>query len=348
MEVVNLIQGSDEWLAFRKENLPASEAPAMMNASKFDPKSPGELVLFRSGEKKLEINSFLAGIFAEGHAMEDACRPIIEKILNEQFAPTTGRIEVAGLKKCLSSSFDGITFDSDIAFEHKKWNTGLAEQVKKGVLEPHYFWQLEQQLLVSGASYVVFVTSDAFILDTGEDPTKFPYYAEVTPFGSSVKQYVAANHLEYMQYKPQQGRAKELVEGWAKYEEIEHKMNTQPLRLELKGFKIKGISDKISSLKVQLKELERELKACQNEVVGAVKKAELEYASNGGLEVAKKVRRGSVDPNKILEAIGNAIETADNDAILEFLKAESLDDFRKESTESWSVKVIKDAYKMTA
>ncbi|MFT0547892.1 hypothetical protein ACMHYO_16375 [Allopusillimonas ginsengisoli] len=47
---------------------------------------------------------------------------------------------------------DGLTMLGDIVFEHKLWNEELAEQVRAGNLDPHYYWQLEQQLYVAEAS----------------------------------------------------------------------------------------------------------------------------------------------------------------------------------------------------
>jgi len=48
----------------------------------------------------------------------------------------------------------------DIVFEHKLWNEKLAAAVRKGDIDPMYAFQMEQQLLVSGADKVIFVVSD--------------------------------------------------------------------------------------------------------------------------------------------------------------------------------------------
>lgn len=62
-------------------------------------------------------------------------------------------------------------------------------QVKAGDLAPHYYWQLEQQLLVSGAERVIFVCSDG------------------TP-----------ENFVHMEYRPVAGRAAQLIEGWKQFE----------------------------------------------------------------------------------------------------------------------------------
>ena len=41
----------------------------------------------------------------------------------------------------------GIDRAKSLGFEHKLWNETLAAQVRAGELDPHYYWQLEQQIL---------------------------------------------------------------------------------------------------------------------------------------------------------------------------------------------------------
>jgi len=60
----------------------------------------------------------------------------------------------------LLASFDGVTLEEDTIWEHKLWNESLAKQVRNGELEAHYYWQLEHQLLVSGAERAIFTCSD--------------------------------------------------------------------------------------------------------------------------------------------------------------------------------------------
>jgi len=108
-----------------------------------------------TGESK-PISSHMQKIFDKGHATEEMARPIVEKIIEDDLYPVTGLLE----NSKILASFDGLTMMEDIAFEHKLYNATLAENVRNNVLEPHYYWQLEQQLLVSGAEKVIFVTSD--------------------------------------------------------------------------------------------------------------------------------------------------------------------------------------------
>jgi predicted phage-related endonuclease len=96
---------------------------------------------------------------------------------------------VVGTLGNLLASMDGATMLVEILFEHKLWNESLVAQVKAEKLEPHYYWQLEQQLLVSGAEKVIFVCSDG-----------------------------TEDNFVSMEYRPVPGRADQLVEGWKQFE----------------------------------------------------------------------------------------------------------------------------------
>ena len=157
MKIHNVQQGSAEWLALRTKYFTASQAPAMMGASIHQ--SRDDLLKEKSTGERAPITPQLQAIFDKGHAAEDNARPLAENILGEELYP------VVATEGELLASFDGITIADDVVFEHKLWNESLAEQVALhnetgDGLEPHYYWQLEQQLLVSEANYVVFVASD--------------------------------------------------------------------------------------------------------------------------------------------------------------------------------------------
>lgn len=156
MKTIPALQGTDEWLAARAKRFTASEAPAMMGASKYQTRT----ALLRQKHTGLaaEVDDNTQRLFDRGHTAEAAARPIVEAIIGEILYPETGTLEVDGLP--LLASFDGLTDMEDIAWESKLWNASLADAVRAGQLEPHYYWQLEQQLLVSGADRVYFTTSD--------------------------------------------------------------------------------------------------------------------------------------------------------------------------------------------
>ena len=183
MITLKLVQGSVEWLAARMELFGASEAPSMMNDSKF--MSRNELLKLKFTGKAKPVSAHLQKIYDKGHATEEMARPIVEAKIDEELYPVTGQLE----NSKIMASFDGLTIMEDTAFEHKLYNATLAENVRNNVLEMHYVWQLEQQLLVSGAEKVIFVTSDG-----------------------------TEDNYESMEYFSTPERREALISGWSQFE----------------------------------------------------------------------------------------------------------------------------------
>ena len=114
MKSHNLIQGTPEWHAYRAEHFNASDAPVMMNCSSY--KTRTELLNeFKTGLTQ-EIDAATQRRFNDGHRFEELARPLAEKIVGEDLYP------VVGSSNKLSASFDGLTLDEAIAFEHKTLN----------------------------------------------------------------------------------------------------------------------------------------------------------------------------------------------------------------------------------
>lgn len=180
MKIHKLVQGTSEWHALRAIHFNASEAPAMMGASKHQTRT--ELLQAKKTGISQTVTSSQQRIFDKGHAAEASARPIVEKLIGEELYP------IVGTDGNLLASLDGATALCDTIFEHKLWNESLVAQVRAGDLEPHYYWQLEQQLLVSGAEKVIFVCSDG-----------------------------TAENWAQMEYRAVPGRAKQLVDGWAQF-----------------------------------------------------------------------------------------------------------------------------------
>lgn len=156
MQIISCQQGSQEWLSIRAQHFTASEAPAMMGASKYMKRS--ELLHQKHTGIAPDVDAHKQALFDRGHAAEADARVHIQAFIGEDLSPVTGMLEVEGLP--LLASFDGLNFEGDVAWESKLWNEALAKSIAAEDIEPHYYWQLEQQLLVSGASRVFFTTTD--------------------------------------------------------------------------------------------------------------------------------------------------------------------------------------------
>lgn len=199
MIIHNLVQGSPEWLAYRKTMFNASDAPAMMGESHH--KTRTELLDRIKFGIEREVSEREQKLFDDGHRCEALCRPLAEKIVGEDLYPVVGSLGK------LSASFDGLTMMEDVAFEHKALNDELREAIKDtecGHLLPlHYRAQLEQQCMVSGAKRILFMASKW--TDDG--------------------QLIDARHTWYY---PDPALANQITKGWLQFEkDLESHVLTQ-------------------------------------------------------------------------------------------------------------------------
>ncbi len=149
----DLIQGSDEWLAFRMNHDGSSEAAAMLGLSNLGTRT--ELLRMKSSGMTKEFSDWVqANILDYGHEVEALARPIVAQKLGIRLFPLTcslGR---------LSASCDGLTMDGTIGWEHKQWNAALAAAVTRNELPDTHMPQVQQELLVTGAQKWIFTVSD--------------------------------------------------------------------------------------------------------------------------------------------------------------------------------------------
>lgn len=172
MQVHTLIQGSPEWTAYRREHFNASDAPAMLGCSPY--KTRAELVRELATGITAD-NSGRQHLFDAGHRAERKARAVAEDIVGEDLLP------VVGSDAKLSASFDGLTFDRRLLWEHKLLNDALRKALPgdglAGIasspqdLPKHYRVQVEQQLMVAGAQGALFMATSW----AGDDCTDMRY-----------------------------------------------------------------------------------------------------------------------------------------------------------------------------
>ena len=158
MKVLDLQQGSTEWLAHRAQHFNASDAPAMLGVSPY--KTRAELLREMHTGVSVDVDIATQKRFDNGHRAEALARPIAEQIIGEDLYP------VVGSEGRLSASFDGLTMDESVAFEHKALNAELraafraiADGAGQDALPVYHRAQMEQQLMISGAERVLFMSS---------------------------------------------------------------------------------------------------------------------------------------------------------------------------------------------
>lgn len=156
--------GSPEWLAHRSTCWNASDAAAMLGCSPHETRT-ALLQRLHTGIDK-DISDFQQRkVIDPGHEFEARARVLAEEIIGEDLAPTGGSKDF-GLSKPLGASFDGATMLVDVLWEHKRLNDELRAILRGDTvadathLPKHFRVQMEQQLMVSSASRVLFMASD--------------------------------------------------------------------------------------------------------------------------------------------------------------------------------------------
>lgn len=163
-----LKQGSQEWLAHRASGyngapfFNASDAPAMMGCSPY--KTRTQLLHELHTGRAPEVDAATQRRFDDGHRFEALARPLAEEIIGQELYP------VVGSDGELSASFDGLTMDESINFEHKSLNDelrtaippddlGVGDSEVGAALPLQYRVQMEQQHMVSGCEKTLFMAS---------------------------------------------------------------------------------------------------------------------------------------------------------------------------------------------
>lgn len=189
MQVHNLVQGSPEWHAYRRNHFNASDAPAMLGCSPY--KTRDQLIAELATGITPEVDAATQRIFDAGHRFEALARPLAEKIIGEELAP------LVGSNGKYSASFDGVTLMGDTGWEHKSLNAELRAAMVDGCtgadLPKVFRVQMEQQCMVEEALTRVLFTASKWDGD----------------------ELVEARHCWYT---PDAALRAEIVAGWAQLE----------------------------------------------------------------------------------------------------------------------------------
>lgn len=158
MNILELVQGSDAWHAARAQHFCASEAPAMIGVSPYSTRN--ELLRVKKTGLAKEVDAATQARFNAGHADEAQRRAHAEEIVGGELYPVVATAMARGLP--LLASFDGITLDDSTIWENKLGNAETIKHIELfGEPPEHHVWQLEHQLLVSGARRALFTCGDA-------------------------------------------------------------------------------------------------------------------------------------------------------------------------------------------
>lgn len=182
--IVKLAQGSAEWHLHRMAHRNASETPAVLGLSLWT--TPYQLWLQRTGRGTVEVTAAMA----HGTQLEPQARAAYEALTGHVMQPL---VLVDGE---YSASLDGITLDGDLILEikcPKSKDAKLLQEARAGRVPVHVFWQLQHQLLVSGADLAhlfVYDGKDGILIEQKPEPE---VWATITEGWDRFTEYVAAD-----------------------------------------------------------------------------------------------------------------------------------------------------------
>jgi putative phage-type endonuclease len=261
--IVRMAQGSAAWLEHRRRYRNASETPAVLEASPWQ--TPYQLWQLKLGL----VEPVVTPAMRRGTELEPVARAAYER--------RTGRVmqPVVVVDGEYSASLDGLTLGGERLLEAKCPIKGkdsmLWKTVSAGGLPPHYQWQVEHQLMVTGAEVAdlfVFDGADGVLLEVAPDASTWP---RIHTAWDEFMQFVAKTE------------APPLTER-----DVRVRDDSEWLSAAAAYLKLKRASDELSA----------KTDAAKSRLVGLASHAK---EQGGGVTVTRYWKRGGVDYKRIPE-----------------------------------------------
>ena len=144
---VELVQGSEKWLAWRRNGIGASDAPAIMGENPF--KSRSRLINEKVKNLKVRLNDKMK----EGTELEPEARKSFENRLGVYVTPVC--LESTKFP-WLKASLDGLSADGLVVVEIKCGKSAYEHVDKYGTVPKYYYGQLQHILAITGLSTIHF------------------------------------------------------------------------------------------------------------------------------------------------------------------------------------------------
>lgn len=297
MAAVDLIQNSVEWKNFRRGKIGSSSAPIVMGASPY--MTPYELWSVMTG--KISEPDFSNFATQRGHDVEPIARATYSLDKNREVMKDV--VLVHDEVPWMIASLDGYMMIEDteghikyVVLEIKCARDEIFQMCKRGQVHEQYVWQLEHQLLVSGADHV-----DFMCVKTEQD--------------SAGKYRITEWHVVH--YHSDTDRRALLLEKETEFMEMVKTNTPPPLthndvleRTEddvvARYAKMADIKDQIDLREKEVAELKEELEPLKLQAIAAMKHTREAAA---GLVLTKQVST-TVDNASIVKSMGDMIDTA--------------------------------------
>ena len=199
--IVQLTQGSAEWLTYRQSRFNASESAAVLGVSPWQ--TPYQLWLQKTGRSE---GGKANQAMLRGTELEPAARAAYEDqtgLVMQPLVLEAGRY---------SASLDGMTLDGDLVLEIKcplrGTRSDLWQDVSVGAVPEHYLVQVQHQLMVAGAQTAhlwVYDGSQGLLHEIQRDEDSMAriqaaWEALAAHLDASCDRYQAELHLELKRY----------------------------------------------------------------------------------------------------------------------------------------------------
>jgi putative phage-type endonuclease len=266
MKIINVEQGSPEWLSWRKTVITATDCPAILGSSPWS-------TAYKCWQRKLDLIEEQPTNYAmeRGKGLE----PFIRERFIEKFGINmTPAVVESSEYDFLGASLDGISDCGKYILEIKTGGLKLYGMGRQGMIPQYYLDQIQHQLLVTGAD-------KAFYHLGGEDEEK-DIVIEVLPDPAFKAKFlpVAKAFLKCMAFsEPPELQDSDYVD-----------MSKEPAWNEA--------AKEYRQLSIQIKMLEEIKEQYRKELL---KRCADQNCSGGGVKIMKMVRRGRIVYDEIPE-----------------------------------------------
>lgn len=145
--IVNLDQGTPEWLEWRSQGIGASDAPVIVGENPW--KSAAQLLDQKCGNSVVVSNEAMM----RGSALEPEARRRFENKLGVTFLPAC--LQSSNFE-WLRASVDGLAVDGSVVVEIKCGESVYKKTFSSGKVPVYYYGQLQHILAVTGMSVIDF------------------------------------------------------------------------------------------------------------------------------------------------------------------------------------------------
>jgi putative phage-type endonuclease len=152
MREIDLAQGSDLWLQFRKKYIGASDAGIIMGESPYA--TPYQLWVRKKG---LIPEPMMTSAMQRGKDLEPLALMEFEEKHNIFMAP---KVFVSDEYPWMMASMDGVSLDGKIAVEIKCPGRETHEMALAGTVPKKYIWQLQHQMIVMKLDSMLYFSFD--------------------------------------------------------------------------------------------------------------------------------------------------------------------------------------------